>query len=306
MISQTENYRWIEDWIRIPDSPLAKERGRTHGVAVSGTGNILIFHQADPALLVYAPNGELLDGWGHYPGAHSLTLVEEDGKEYLWLTDEMARSVTKTTLTGEVVQVLEPPEHQCYADQAYIPTWVAVNERRFGGNDEIWVADGYGASLVHRFDREGRWIQTLDGEEGAGRFRCPHGISIVRRRNQAELYITDRANQRVQVYDLEGRFLRVFGEGFLTSPCAITQLEDRLLIPELKARLTLLDAEDRLLDQIGRHDEICEENNWPNNRALVRPEKFNSPHDAAADVNGNLYVVEWIIGGRVTKLERTG
>lgn len=303
-MTQTENYRWIEDWVTIPESPLAKERGRTHGVAVSRTGNILIFHQADPALLIYDTAGKLLERWGNYPGAHSMTLVEEDGVESLWLTDQVARSVTKTTLTGEVLQELGIPEHPLYADQAYIPTWVAVNETRFGGNGDIWVADGYGASLLHRFDRQGRLIQTLDGESGAGRFRCPHGIHLDRRGDSPELYVTDRANQRVQVYDLNGRFVRSFGEGFLTSPCAFATFGDRLILPELKARLTVLDAEDRLLKLIGRHDEVCEGEKWPNNRELVKAGNFNSPHDAAADEAGNLYVVEWITGGRVTKLER--
>ncbi len=69
------------DWITLP--PYSKEiGGRTHGVAVSNGGNIFIFHQTNPAMLVYSLDGELLESWGNYQGVHGLALVEEEGKEF--------------------------------------------------------------------------------------------------------------------------------------------------------------------------------------------------------------------------------
>lgn len=297
-------YRWIEDWVKIPDSPLGRENGRTHAIAVSKTGNILVFHQADPAVLVYSPEGTLLDAWGRYPGAHGMTLVEEDGTEYLWLADETLASVTKTTLAGEVVQTLPPPRDDRYAESKYVPTWLAVNEKRFGGNGDLWLADGYGASLVHRYDAAGNLLQTLDGTEGAGRFLCPHGISLDSRRAEAEFYIADRGNMRFQVYGTDGTFRRAFGDDFLTSPDGSNQWGDYLVVPELIARLSILDANDRPLATFGANDDVSTQPGWPNDRQWVRQGKFNSPHGTAADVAGNFYIVEWITGGRVTKLEK--
>ena len=139
-------YRWIEDWIKIPDPAATGNNGRTHGVAVTRDGRIVIFHQADPAVLIYSPAGELLNSWGEFPGAHGLTLVEEDGVELLWLADETTKEVVKATLDGEIVQSIPAPAHPAYATSKYIPTWAAVNEKRFGGNGDIWVADGYGCA----------------------------------------------------------------------------------------------------------------------------------------------------------------
>ena len=64
---ESNEYRWVEDWIAIPESPLGKTNGRTHGVAVLKNGDVVIFHQADPAVLIYSPDGALLKKWGHFP-----------------------------------------------------------------------------------------------------------------------------------------------------------------------------------------------------------------------------------------------
>jgi hypothetical protein len=215
--TSVETFRWIENWITIPDSPLGRTNGRTHGVTVLKNGEVVIFHQADPAVLFYSPDGKLLKSWGCFPGAHGLTLVEENGVEFLWLTDESTKVVVKMSLEGTVVSRLAQPSHPAYADGSCIPTWVAVAEERFGGNGDVWVADGYGCSLVHRFDRDGNLLGTLDGTEGGGRFRCPHGLALDTRRPQPEFYIADRGNRRFQVYGMDGAHRRTFGEDFLNS-----------------------------------------------------------------------------------------
>lgn len=304
--TEVGRYKWIDDWIVVPDTAGARANGRTHGVVVSADGRILIFHQATPAVLVYSGKGTLLASWGDYPGAHGMALVEEDGVEYLWLTDQERCTVVKTTLNGEVVATLPPPPlvHPAYREKRYVPTWVAVNETRIGGNGDVWVADGYGAHVVHGFDRHGNHLHTLDGTEGAGRYRFPHGVWFGLRQGSPQLYVADRSNARVQVYDPEGNFVRCFGEGFLTNPDMFSACGDLMLVPELRARLTLLDADDRPIARIGANDAVAREPGWPNDRRLLEAGKFNSPHAAAADAHGNIYVVEWITGGRVVKLEK--
>lgn len=298
------NYRWIENWITIPDSPLGGTNGRTHGVAVLKSGEIVVFHQANPAVLFYSSAGKLLRSWGCFPGAHGLTLVEEHGVEYLWLTDEVTKDVVKMSLDGIVVCRLAHPRHSAYAEGPYIPTWVAVAEDRFGGSGEIWVADGYGCSLVHRFDREGNLIGTLDGTEGCGRFNCPHGLALDTRRAELEFYIADRGNQRFQVYGMDGVHRRTFGADFLNSPDVSARMGEYLIGPELVAGITILDAADRPAASLGFQSGADHQAGWPNERRWVREGFFNSPHSATADEAGNIYVVEWITGGRVTKLER--
>lgn len=254
-------------------------------------------------MLVYDPQGTLIDSWGGYPGAHGLTLVEEGNEEFLWLTDEHKGVVEKTALDGTVRQSIDAPE---YAQrEKYAPTWVAVNEVRHGGNGDIWVADGYGSGRVNRYSAAGEFLSSLDGAEGAGRFACPHGIWFDRRKRPMELYVADRGNRRVQVFDGEGRYLRSFGESFLTSPDCFALDGDTVVIPELLGRVTVVDADDRLLYHLGENEKTGKDKapEWPNANPIV-PGLFNSPHGAAVDAFGNIFVVEWRIGGRVVKLER--
>ncbi len=300
-------YRWIDNWARTPETESSRTNGRTHGVVVTKAGDVVVFHQADPAVLIFAADGTLQDAWGHgFLSAHGMTLVEEDGTEYLWLTDENSAAVVKTTLDGAIVQSLQKPSHPVYATGRYVPTWIGVAEERYGGNGDIWVADGYGSSYVHRYDRSGRYLQSINGEEGeAGAFRCPHALWVDHRRTEPRLYIADRGNRRIQVYDLEGSFQKACGADILTSPCGFVTYGDWLLIPELRARLTILDGEDHLVGYLGSNEQVCDIPGWPNHEsALIREGKFNSPHGMAVDSAGNLFVVEWIIGGRITKLEK--
>ena len=318
-IGQGKNvYEWIENWAKIPlrgrrpatesGRTNGRTNGRTHGVVVTKDGNVVVFNQANPAVLVFDTDGKLLNSWGdRFGGAHGLTLVNENGTEYIWLTDQYSCEVVKTTLDGKSVLNLERAFHPTYNKSQYAPTWVAVHEERFGGNGDVWVTDGYGSHYIHRYNKLGKYLDSINGSEGeAGLFDCPHGITIDYRKKEPELYIADRGNRRFQVYDLEGKFKRVFGADILTSPCGCVAHGGQLFVPELNARLAVLDENDRLVCYLGENEAVCSHPEWPNVPAeLISAGKFNSPHGMAADAKGNLFVVEWIVGGRITRLVKS-
>jgi hypothetical protein len=300
-------FEWIENWAAVPDTLESRVDGRTHGVVVTREGLVIVFHVANPAILIFDAQGSLVDAWGdRFPGAHGLTLVEEAGTEYLWLTDYKTGEVVKTTLRGDTVLSLPFPGFKGYNDPKYAPTWVTVFEERFGGNGDIWVADGYGAGYVHRYDRSGQYHSSVNGTTGAGRFRHPHGIYVDSRKRDPELYIADRMNRRIQVYDVEGKFKRVLSEGANTSACAFIPYGEFTLIPEApyRARVTIVDPQDRIVGTLGENDKVCALPGFPNDRALVEAGRFVTPHSVSSDAVGNLFVVEWITGGRITKLAR--
>ncbi|QQE12141.1 hypothetical protein JD969_01300 [Planctomycetota bacterium] len=305
---ETHTYTWIDNWVTIPDTDSGKRNGRTHGVICTDSGKIVIFNQADPGILVYNKQGELLNAWGdRFSGAHGITYVNENNHEYIWLADENSGEVCKTDLDGKIVACIERPPHSVYAEgTAYIPTSVAVFEERFGGNGDIWVADGYGSSLVHHFDKFGNYLNSITGAEGpSGKFACPHGLAIRYDKAEPELYIADRANERIQVYDLFCNHIRTIPE-ITHSPCSFTFHEGCTYIPELFTGIKILDPDDNLIASIGDNDGITTAPGWPNMAGTdyIQPGKFNSPHDLTVDQEGNIYIVEWIIGGRITKLEK--
>jgi hypothetical protein len=312
--SKLGKYRWVEDWAKIPATPSGKENGRTHGVVASKSGKVFVFHQATPSVLVYDRDGRLLSSWGVFPGAHGMTIIEEGGSEYLWLTDQTSSRVVKTTLDGREVMSLPHPDHQIYKDgkKRYVPTWAAQNPQ----TGEIWVGDGYGAHLAHKFSPDGRQQMTIDGSEGAGPLREPHGVNFCRGAKGMELFITDRANHRIVVYDGNGKFLR--SSMAAHSPCCFGFLGDQVVVPELFTGVKILDKDSlKLIDEIGANDRVkpnpdggwwppAAPEGWPNLAGTehIRPGVFNSPHGACFAPNGDIYVVEWIIGGRITKLEK--
>ncbi len=322
---------WDEDWADTPSPEQAAVGWAHHGLALLRSGRLVGFHPERPDVVVYDPSGRCVGTWATgLSEGHGITVVEDDGEERIWIADpgsKMRRSpdgeyrresadesgqAVQFDLDGSVTMRLARPDHPAYETGWYAPTSIAVDERRHGGNGDIFVADGYGQSLVHRFAPDGSYLATLDGEEGpGGRFNCPHGIMIDRRRDEPELLVADRANAVVRVYGLDGTWRRDVGRGVLNTPSAFALWGDRLVVAELRARLAVLDLDESLLGYLGENGEICDAAGWPN--ALdgeghpVRPPslqagRFNSPHGLASDRDGNLYVAEWLVGGRMVKL----
>lgn len=325
------SYRWIENWANQPDEDAARDGWAHHGLAVTARGEVIAFHAGESRLLVFSPEGELTRSFDcPVREAHGQTLVEEDGVEFVWIADPGVKAVrqpdgsygakqpdvggqaVKVGLDGTVALTLATPPLPVYEDAVYRPTAVAVDEERHGGTGDVWVTDGYGQNLVHRYNSAGEYQGTISGEEGdAGAFSCPHSIFIDRRHGGPELYVADRSNARIQVYDLTGKFLRSFGEDFLNSPSAFALLGDRLIVAELFSRLAVLDPDDKLVGYLGPDPEAKARPGWPNavaedgttTRAPVQAGKFNSPHGIATDPAGAIYVTEWLVGDRFTKLD---
>ena len=308
------SYDWVDGWAKSPDSESARSGWAHHDVVVSSTGDVITFHQADPTVLIFASDGSYKDSWeAPVSNSHGMEIVMENEEEFLWLADNKTGKVIKTNLEGQTISSLECPDLSVYRDGKYAPTDVAVNQESQGGNGDIWVTDGYGQNYIHRYDKEGNHIGSINGEEGSeGAFSCPHGIWIDTRKAKPELYIADRSNGRVQVYDLESNFKRAFGTGpgsdWLHSPSGFAVHDALMMVAELRgSRITVLDKEDKLVGYLGEHSgafELFE--NWPNvSPDNVYPGKFNSPHGIATDSVGNIYVAEWMVGGRITKLSKS-
>ncbi len=325
-------YEWIDNWAKVPESESARAGWAHTDVVVTESGDIITYHQGDPTVLVFDKDGNLLRSFdtGLSEG-HGMTLVREGGSEHLWIADPGAKrdpsavyeyepsvnqgrkgQAVKMTLDGQTLLTLQRPGIDAYKDGTFSATAVAVYEERSGGNGDVWVADGYGESYVHRYDRSGNYVSSINGEEGeAGRFATPHDVWVDTRKPEKELYIADRANGRIQVYDLEGNYKRVFGRApaadWLHSPAAFAQTGDLLIVAELRgSRITVLDKDDELVCYLGENAGAFKMNpGWPNvpHETLI-PGKCSSPHGIAADPHGNIYSAEWLIGGRINKLAK--
>lgn len=296
----THTYEWDGDWATLPGG---KAFGYTHGVVTDSRDNVYIFNQSEDALCVFDRDGNLLRSWGamFHKGAHGLYLAREGDGEFLYLTDYELSAVFKTTLDGEILwTITAPPLVGVYNEPSqFSPTFACT-----APNGDVFVFDGYGQGLVHRYTKDAVYVSTLDGTEGAGRFACPHAGIVDTRGPEPLLLVADRENHRVQMFDLDGGYKGAFTHD-LRRPCGFAFSGDTLIVPDLLARVALFDGGNNLATTLGDTPGVWERPDWPNiPRDDRRPGHFNSPHAAWADSHGDIYVVEWISDGRVTKLKR--
>lgn len=310
--SGEHQYEVHHDWGELP-ARIAY--GNTHGVCVDSQGFVYVHHtvnaasQSDDTVVVFDPRGRFVRSWGgeFKGGAHGLAIRREGSEEFLYFCDTRRAVVAKYSLRGERVWELgypeESPAYQPSADgkrPRYSPTNLAI-----ASSGDIYVADGYGSSFVNVYDARGRWKFTFGGKgREAGRLDCPHGIAIDRRSGTERVLIADRTNRRLQYFSLAGEHLGFAAEGSVKLPCHFDHRGSTLLVPDLEARVTLLDGGDRLLAHLGEDPSGA----WGELRKQPRERfpagRFICPHSACFDAEGNIFVVEWVEAGRVTKLRR--
>ncbi|MBI3464999.1 MAG: twin-arginine translocation signal domain-containing protein [Planctomycetes bacterium] len=308
--SGEHTYEAIHNWGELPDSI---RWGDTHGVCVDEAGLIYVKHRSSApepidAIVVFDPQGRYVRSFGkeYHGGGHGIDLRKENGQEFLYLCDIKNREVIKTTLTGEHVWKLAyPQEPGVYKDAtAYRPTNVA-----FAPDGGFYIADGYGSHYIHQYDKDAKWVRTWGGKgTEPGKMQTPHGIWLDNRPGrEPALIVADRANARLQYFTLDGKFLSIV-EG-VSFPAHFDIRGTELLVPDLHARVTIMDRDNKVITHLGYDAAWTEKVLADNFRmrsqpAEWQPGRFIHPHDACYDKDGNIFVVEWVPTGRVTLLRK--
>ncbi len=291
----------VEGWGGLPSG---MAYGLTHGVVVDARDNVYVHNRSRDAVIVFDQAGQCLGSWGEEfaAGAHGLFLSREGSQEYLYLADPVRHLVAKATLDGHVLWRLGVPDlPEVYPKpELYCPTDVAVAP---GG--DFYVCDGYGQSFIHHYSPDGERLASFGGVGSeSGRLRCPHGIWVDTRGSAPALLVADRGNARIQVFSLQGESMACHAAG-LRQPCCFYQVGDALYVPDLHGRVSVLDRDNRPVVQIGDDPGVWERPGWPNFPPQAQePGRFIAPHACCVDAAGDLYVVEWVRGGRLTKCAR--
>lgn len=309
--TDAHTYEVHHDWGTLPASI---RYGNTHGVCEDSQGRIYVHHtvhdtsERHDTMVVFDDNGRFIKSWGKEfkGGAHGLHIQKEGRDEFLYLCDTKRALVVKTTLDGEEVFTLgypnESDKYPLGADgkpaAKYSPTNLAI-----APSGDIYVGDGYGSSYINQYNSTGEFIRTIVGPgKEAGQVSTPHGLTVDTRRNPAVLMVADRSNRRIQNFTLDGTHVR-FIEGTM-APCHFDEFKGTMLVPDLFSRVTLLDRDDKVIVHLGEDDP----NSWKEirkgPRERFKPGKFVCPHGACFDRAGNIFVVEWVEVGRVTKLQK--
>ncbi len=320
MGSGYHTYELVEDWGKLPNNA---PYGLGCGIVVDSKDRVYVLTRTNPGLAIFDRSGKLLEVWQEEEAvkkgvandtftatAHGLYWSKEGGKEYLYFTENVSKSdkergrlVTKTDLKGNVLlrigNVAEetPTSIKFQFDN---PTDVAI-----AANGDIYVVDGYGSQLVHRFDKNGKLIKTIGGRTPKekvgpnapqGTFKTCHGVWISTLNKTPEVYIADRNNNRVEVYSMELEHVRTL-KGDVRNPCCFYQHKDCLYIPDLDHRVTIIDSKDKVVAHLGDGKNVKDAEN--------EPSVFSHPHALTVDSHGDFYVVEWLPTARVRKFKHT-
>ncbi len=296
-------------------NPIVGQGETTHGVTVDAEGLVYIKHQghagkpAQDTVVIFDQTGKFVRSFGkdYYPGGHGIDIRKEGDQEFLYLCDRYNRQVVKTDLKGEEVwKLCYPLEANVYQKvKQYQPTNVA-----FAPDGGFYVGDGYGSHYIHQYDKDAKWVRTWGGAgKEPGKMQTPHGLWLDDRPGRApSLVVADRANARLQYFTLDGKHI-----GFVSDvlfPAHFDIRGDVLLVPDLHARVSLFDKNNKPIAHLGDDAEWrktvldgfkvrLDESKW-------QPGKFVHPHDACYDKAGNIFVVEWVQTGRVTLLRHLG
>lgn len=305
-------YEVTHDW---GDLPKDIEYGNTHGVCEDSHGRIYIHHtvyatsEKQDTMVVFDHKGKFVKSWGREfrGGAHGLSIHREGKDEFLYLCDIKRGIVVKTTLDGEEIFTLGyPKEAEPYSKPGpdgkplkYSPTNLAL-----APNGDFYVGDGYGSSYINQYNSKGEYIRTFGGPgKDAGQLLCPHGIIVDTRGSEPILVVADRTNKRIQRFTLQGQHIDfLYGTN---APCHFNIFKNGdMVVPDLFARVTLMDAGNKIILNLGddSHSQYMETRKLT--RDHFKPGKFVCPHGACFDHAGNIFVVEWVEVGRVSKLRK--
>lgn len=278
--------------------------GSTHGgVAVGKDGTI--WTSSSLGIFGFSPEGKVVkrflgDAWSNI---HDLKIYPEGDREFLYGARNVAGEGIKVDpATGEVVLKLGIPSESGLKLEKWSPTAITVAP---GG--DIFLADGYASNHVFKFDKTGKYLKHF-GVAGNGmkEFNTAHGMTLDTRYDPPRLLVCDRNHQpkgRLVHYDLDGGFIEevVTGLGMPTS--AIVQ-GDYVSVPDLHGRLVILDKSNTIMAVLGHNPDPDARANFNVPQEQWREGIFSGTHGSAWDAEGNLYVQDWNVSGRIMKLVR--
>lgn len=298
-----EAYHLVPEWPRLPEDLVL---GQVAGVDVASSGDVYVFHRAErfwggeeiklefitsPTVLVLSSEtGEVIAQWGEgtFVMPHGLTVDHQDN---VWLTDVGLHQVFKFDAGGTLLMTLGergvPGKDESHFN---MPTDVAI-----APDGSFYVSDGYVNSRITKFSHEGEFI-TSWGTRGAspGEFDVPHSIALD---SQGRIYVADRGNARIQIFDEAGQFIAEWKGPSLGRPWAVRidatgnifvvdGGDQKEFWPD-RARVLKLDSNGNILASFGSYGKA--------------PGQFIWPHTIAVSRDGALYIGEVATGMRIQK-----
>jgi hypothetical protein len=266
---------------------------------------ILLTNETKNNVIVYNRSGKMLESWGHsFPGGHGLTLHDEGGEEFLYITDHVLGEVYKTTMHGKILLTIKHPKTigQYDACDKFKPTETCI-----GPNGDIYIADGYGSQFILQYTSKGEFIRKFGGDSfGEKYFKQAHGVTLdTRNPSDPVLMCTDRIKTCFKIFSLDGTYRSsiqvpgayvsraVFDGEYLYSGVCFSALKNHMLTYNA-GFITILDGSNRVVSNPGGTKPVYKKGEL---LPMVQAEPiFKHCHDVCVDADKNLYVAQWNAG----------
>jgi hypothetical protein len=278
--------------------------GPCHGsVVIDREGNI--YTSAHAGVFVFSPDGKVVRRFlgERYADIHDMKIREEGDGEFIYSArNNNAEGIKFDAYTGDIVLKLPFPEESGLNLKQFKPTAMTV-----APNGDIFLADGYASNHIFKFDRTGKYLMHF-GTKGNGlkEFNTAHGMTLDTRYEPPRLLICDRNHEpkgRLLHYSLAGEFIAEVVTG-LGMPTSAAVQGDHVSVPDLHGRLVILDKSNTIMAVLGHNADPAKRANYKVPQEQWIEGIFSGTHGSAWDKDGNLYVQDWNVAGRIMKLVR--
>ncbi len=306
-------YRVHKEWGNLDASVTPVEN--CHEMVMDSKGRlIMVTDEVSNNIIIYDKSGKLLDSWGNqFPGGHGLSISQEGGEDFLYISDFDLGKVFKTTTDGRILMTIEHPKTiGVYGEEdPFHPTETAI-----APNGDIYVADGYGSQYILQYNAEGDYIRHFGGRgNDDDQFSTAHGVCIDDRdKENPTLLCTSRGHNSFKRFTLEGEYLSTIflpgafvcrpvidGDNIYSGVCW-SRLRYLNQTPD-SGFVTILDRNDEVVSNPGGTRPVYQNGEL---QLMVQDQPvFNHCHDVCIDEDKNVYVCQWNAGKSYPiKLER--
>ncbi len=302
VITGSDDYQFqtVPGWGELPDG---KQIGPTHGGVVVDpqSGLVYVSTDAEHSILVYQVDGKFLQSIAsECRGFHAMDIAVEDGQTVIYGAQlKGVQRICKINTEGTILLEISGKTNPDLPGG-----WKGVTGVAVAPDGSIFCSMGYGSNLMHKFQPDGTYIKSFGGK-GSGQevlTDTSHGLMVDKRFTPPRLLVCDRENRRLFHTDLEGNWIGEIVTG-LRRPCAVSIHGNVCAIAELEGRVTLINQSGQILTHLGDNPDQSQWAQFKVNPEAIQEGLFTAPHGLSFDAGGNLYVQDWNVSGRVTKLE---
>ena len=275
------DYVFVPDAIKLPEG---SKMGAAAAVAFDARGHIYVLSRGAQAFFEFDENGAFVRSFGDgmFTRSHGLKIDREGN---LWATDVGAHTVMKLNPAGQVLLTLGTKgEAGEWNEAAGSRKLNQPNDIAIAANGDVFIAQGHtpgpkGDARVLKFDKDGRFIKSWGGKgKEPGQFDVAHGITFD---SKGLLWVMDRENQRIEVFDTNGTFVRE--QKYKGLPCSVAFGRDEaFMVNGFAGQLLRLDLSGKVLAAVGKPGTASGE--------------FGEAHFIAISPRGDLYVADSVNG----------